>query len=64
MTNLPDQIDAATATSKPPQYHPPVMVDYGSARNLTRTGNSSLVPDGGFVDDGIDPDGGSGRTSN
>ena len=63
MTSSPDELDAAAPIANPPHYHPPVMVDYGSARNLTRTGNQSQIPDGGFLDDGLDPDGGASRAS-
>ena len=47
MTSLPDQLDATAPITNPRHYHPPVMVEYGSARDLTRSNNAGVVPDGG-----------------
>lgn len=47
MTILPDQLDASAQIANPPHYHPPVMVEYGSAPDLTRSNNAGMVPDGG-----------------
>ena len=49
MTTFPDQLDSPVPIAKLPQYHPPVLVEYGGARNLTRSNNASIVPDGGPI---------------
>ena len=47
MTVLPDALDSAAPVNNPPHYHPPVLVEHGSARDLTRSNNAGVVPDGG-----------------
>lgn len=47
MTILADELDATASINNVPHYHPPVLVEYGSARDLTRSNNAGVVPDGG-----------------